>query len=250
MSLYLTIYSNALHQTDYRPTPPASLLHKLLHRLLCQFSRSQCRPNHAANEFTLHLRVLTPYKQPMSPLLMTPHVTERMSNALLCCRPRSPRAPKSTPISLPFPYDTTLQTTVPLLTAPISLSFHQWHNPRNQESYLILSTSLPCVARCVSILHTTQPSSIQYLPTYVANEFITSSPARPSPTLLAVRVFQRPIPRQDPSPVAARTFAFSRSPLHRDYRSTLSRMRFLHRQEIASLMILFKLHPAKLHPAK
>jgi hypothetical protein len=95
MSLYLTIYSNALQQIDYRLTQPASLLHKLLHRLLYQFSRSQRRPNHAADEFTLHLRVPTPYKQPMSLLSMTSHVTERMSNAFLCCRPRSPRAPKS-----------------------------------------------------------------------------------------------------------------------------------------------------------
>jgi hypothetical protein len=59
-------------------------------------------------------------------------------------------------ISLSFPYDITPEATVPLLTAPISLSFHPWHNPRNQESYLILSTSLPYVAHCVLTLHTTQ----------------------------------------------------------------------------------------------
>jgi hypothetical protein len=53
----------------------------------------------------------------MSPLLMTPHVTER------CCAAdpahRVPLKALAAPISLPFPYDTTLQTTLPLRTAPI-----------------------------------------------------------------------------------------------------------------------------------
>jgi hypothetical protein len=104
MSLYLTIYSNALHQTDYRLTPPASLLHKLLHRLLYQFSRSQRRLTisrlptsivpcsqcvHASSTCSNALQ------QPMSLLSMTPHVIERMSNALLWCRLNLPRAPKS-----------------------------------------------------------------------------------------------------------------------------------------------------------
>jgi hypothetical protein len=85
---------------------------------------------------------------------------------------------------------------------------------------------------------------------YVANEFITSSPARPSPTLLAVRVFQRPTPRQDPSPVAARTFAFSFP-----QRSSIDfPTHAISPQTSNSLpddpLLDAKLHPAKLHPAK
>jgi hypothetical protein len=165
MSLHLTIYSNALHQTDYRPTPPAFLSHKLLHRLLYQFSRSQCRPNHAANEFTLHLRVPTPYKQPMSLFLMTPHVTERMSNALLCCRPRSPHAPKSS----------TYQSVLSLRhnptnhCAPTNSTYQSVLSPMAQPQKprvlfdVVNEPTIRCPL-CVDITH--YPTSIQYSPTY------------------------------------------------------------------------------------
>jgi hypothetical protein len=166
MSLYLTIYSNALHQTDYRLTPPASILHKLLRRLLYQFSRSQCRPNHAANEFTLHLRVPMPYKQPTSLLLMTPHVTERMSNALLCCRPRSPRAPKSSTyqsaLSLrhnPTNYCAPTNSTYQSVLSPMA----QPQKPRVLFD-LVNAPTIRCPL-CVDMYITHYPTSIQYLPT-------------------------------------------------------------------------------------
>jgi hypothetical protein len=127
---------------------------------------------------------------------------------------------------------------VPLRAAPISLSFHQWHNPRNQESYLILSTSLPYVARCVLTLHTTQPLSNIRLRSH--NEFVTYSPARSSLTLFAVRAFQRPTPRQDSSPAAAKEL--------RLLLFTEIIIQILHGHEIASLMILF-LTPSYTQPS-
>jgi hypothetical protein len=75
---------------------------------------------------------------------------------------------------------------------------------------------------------------------FVANEFVTYSPARYSLTLFAVRAFQRPTPRQDPSPAAAK-----------DLRLLLFTeiiIRLLNGHEIASLMILF-LTPSYIQPS-
>jgi hypothetical protein len=102
----------------------------------------------------------------------TADVIECMSNALLWCRPAYQRAPDHEssnyqPACPCFSYDKTQETNLPLLTALTSLSVHQWHNRRNQESYLILSTSLPYVAqptRSVLTLHANHPLSILLRP--------------------------------------------------------------------------------------
>jgi hypothetical protein len=76
---------------------------------------------------------------------------------------------------------------------------------------------------------------------YVANEFVTYSPARSSLTLSAVRAFQRSTTRQDPSPIVAK-----------DLRLLLFLeiiIGLLHGHEIASLMILF-LTPSYTQPSE
>jgi hypothetical protein len=70
--------------------------------------------------------------------------------------------------------------------------------------------------------------------TYVANEFVTYSPARSLLTLSAVRAFQRPTIRQDPSSIAVKDLRFLL------FLETI--IRLLHRHEIASLMFLFLTH--------
>jgi hypothetical protein len=80
-----------------------------------------------------------------------PADTQSVNPVLLSAGTKCPSpTPSKAPISLSFPYTTSSTYQSALL---------QRHNPRNQESYLILSTSLPYVARCVLTLHTTQPLS-------------------------------------------------------------------------------------------
>ena len=145
MSSYHTICSNALHQTNYRPTPPASLLPKLLHHQLPYYtshytdsSISSAVPNVDPTMQPFSSRFIHVFPQAANESSFgDTFVIECMSNALLCCLLSLPRAPKNSshqsvlslrhnpvttcasmpraaPTSLPFSYDTTPETESPV----------------------------------------------------------------------------------------------------------------------------------------
>jgi hypothetical protein len=78
-------------------------------------------------------------------LIYTDHQTYESARRLTISQPR-----------LPFSRHYMLLRAAPVQSV---LSLMR-HDPRNQESYLILSTSLRYVARCVLTVHTNQPLSI------------------------------------------------------------------------------------------
>jgi hypothetical protein len=121
MSSYHTICSNALHQTDYRPTPPASLLPKLLHHQLPYYT------SYYATSFPI-IQATTPTPLSVQPFPMLTLPCSHLVHASSTCSHKQPMSlPSVTPLSsnvCPTPcYAAYSAYHVPLRTAAISLSF-------------------------------------------------------------------------------------------------------------------------------